>query len=254
MESDKIIISSVDLKCCNFLFETDIVFKLHRNQMHGEKFQKPKWMLQKIDQTEQSPTVPHGDGGESNTEQGYVDFHSSTFLKCPYCGIQLSSPKTTAEHIKMVHTGAILKCPNCEFQSRRKYDIKAHYKRMHTEHGNTTCQFCGKVFKKIKEHLKGTLCGKDKGDRDKTTCEQCGIIVKTKSKYRHIKQVHGKVKDKQCTQCHYATYDNFNLRLHVSKVHLGKSLEYENCPHCSERTSNLKRHIDTYHNEHLSNE
>ena len=246
--------SSSQLTCCNLQFKTDIVFKMHREKMHGEIFQKPKWLLRKIDHALTTGVLSLGDGGKTNSKKEQVYFHTSTILICPHCGMQTSSPKILGQHIRMLHTGAFHKCSNCEYQSRRKGDIKLHYMRRHTEQLNTTCQFCGKLFKEIKDHLKTTMCGKDEDDREKTTCEQCGKIVQNRNKLQHIKLVHNIVKDKKCTQCSYVTYSNFNLRLHVSKVHMGKSLEYENCPHCSKITSNMKRHLNIYHNEHLSNE
>ena len=183
----------------------------------------------------------------------HVKTTHNTDSPCQYCGKQISASYMEI-HIKFKHFSALQKCYKCEYTSARKNDVITHFKIRHTEKYNTPCQFCGKVFKIIKEHLRNTMCGKDKDDREKTTCEHCGIIVSNRNKLKHIKHVHDKVKDKQCTHCHYTTYSNFNLKLHVSKVHLGKSLEYESCPHCSERTSNMKRHLNIYHSEHLNNE
>ena len=164
-------------------------------------------------------------------------------LNCQYCGKQTSASYMKM-HIKYKHFSALLKCSKCEYTNCRKTEVKKHFKNAHTEKANTPCQFCGKVYKHIKVHLKNTMCGKNIDDREKGYCEQCGKVLYNKDALKtHIKQVHDKVKDRQCTQCHYVTYSTFNLRQHVSQVHLGKSLEYENCAHCGKRTTSQVKYL-----------
>ena len=63
----------------------------------------------------------------------------------------------------------------------------------------------------------------------------------------HIKKIHDRVKDKLCPHCSYATYSGYNLKLHISKMHLGGKLVKQPCPFCDVSTTNVDYHIEIYH-------
>ena len=86
----------------------------------------------------------------------------------------------------------------------------------------------------------------------KVACLDCNKVFNFKQALdNHVKIVHMNVKDKQCPDCSYATYSRYNLRMHVSKIHNGKKIEKEACPHCTKVTTNLNYHINIMHNEHF---
>ena len=166
---------------------------------------------------------------------------------CPYCGKTLSVGSLST-HIKHIHTGELNLCSKCPFSTKNISTLKEHFKRKHTSH-KESCEFCGKIFKDIKSHLRGTMCGKEVDDRNVLPCPKCHIIARTKSQLKsHIIQIHDRIKDKQCPQCSYTTYSTHNLKLHVSKVHDKISI-YEDCPHCHIRSGNISKHLEVYHIE-----
>ena len=170
---------------------------------------------------------------------------------CPTCGTILGNRNSFSNHMRLVHTGPILHCSKCSYTTRNISSLKLHFKLRHTESMKQSCEYCGKVFKKLKKHLKNTMCGKDVDDRKLQQCPQCDRKSRNKRALRnHVQNIHNKVKDIQCPNCSYQTYNRFNLRLHVSKVH-EKTTIFRNCPHCESRTGNLEAHLATYHSEQM---
>ena len=98
MESDEINISVVDLTCCNLKFKTEIVFKMHRAQIHGDIFQKPKWMLLNDTKSVAGETV-QDENVTSNSKQNQLENQTDLVLNCPYCGLQTAAVSMSG-HIK----------------------------------------------------------------------------------------------------------------------------------------------------------
>ena len=60
---------------------------------------------------------------------------------------------------------------------------------------NQSCEFCGKVVKKLKFHSKVTMCGKDVDNRKPLQCPKCDRKVIDKSKlFKHIQYINDRVK------------------------------------------------------------
>ena len=161
------------------------------------------------------------------------------FKICPHCGKSLGLNSLRA-HIRHVHTGEIHLCSKCPFNTKNTSTLQIHFKRRHTA-WKQSCEFCGKMVKALKTHLRATMCGKDVDDRKVIPCSKCHIVLRSNPQLRqHTKRVHEGVKDKHCPQCAYATYSSHNLRLHVSNVHDKKTM-FRDCPHCHIKTGNLKK-------------
>ena len=150
---------------------------------------------------------------------------------CYDCGLSFKSKTSLKGHINRIHSNnEIKKCSKCDFQRPTNAQVKAHFKKRHTDDTKGICQYCGEVFRGLKEHLQRTGCGGEIIRADKIPCVQC---IKTfssrKGLNRHLKEIHKGVKDKQCENCSYSTNSGSNLKLHISKVHWGKNdLEEKN--------------------------
>ena len=166
---------------------------------------------------------------------------------CPHCGKTLGVNSLRA-HIKHLHTGEMRLCSKCPFNTKRLDTLKKHVRLKHTS-WKQSCEFCGKVVKDLKTHLRATMCGKDVDNRKTIPCPKCPKLVRNKSKLKqHIHQIHDGVRDKICNECLYTTYSSCNLRLHMSNVH-DKTPMFKECPRCHTRTGNLNKHLEIYHIE-----
>ena len=179
----------------------------------------------------------------------HMEAQHSGGVPCPHCGTNLATQFILNQHIKRFHEdNEIQECTKCDYKTSLPNEMKQHYKRRHTDEMLETCEFCGDVFKGLKKHLIRTGCGGQKIAKN-VPCNQCPKTFSSKIEMRtHVKRIHENVKDKVCPHCSYATYSGFNLKLHVSKMHLGTGLIKEPCPHCDKETTNLKHHMETYHN------
>jgi KRAB domain-containing zinc finger protein len=179
----------------------------------------------------------------------YRTKHTDQRYTCAICG---KSVKCISDHMRMKHGPPLAKskCTKCDYVARPG-NLKQHIRAVHTNSLNKTCPFCGEIFKYINEHLKETNCGRDPTEfNQKVSCTQCGKMLMNETQLRrHVKRIHNQIRDQQCTQCEYNTYSAGNLRLHVNKQHLGKTMEKVPCPHCLKPIGHLalERHIKIYH-------
>ena len=188
------------------------------------------------------------------TLQSHIESAHQDDISCPICGHMLKSNTALKGHINRLHSNnETEKCSKCDYQPPSKVELNAHFKKKHTDANKATCQYCGEVFKGLKEHLQRTGCGGEIIKADKIPCSRCIKKFSTKLALgRHVREIHTGVKDKKCEKCSYATFSGFNLRLHISKVHLGKKeLDKEKCLYCNKVTTNLSYHMEIMHNNHF---
>ena len=181
--------------------------------------------------------------------RNHIEAKHTENLPCPECGIVYKTKVTLNQHIVRVHNEKnLFQCSECEYKTNVKGDLKVHFERRHTEIRQVTCQFCGGVFKNLKNHLDRTGCGGAGIQKEKVPCDQCQKTFYNKYDLdAHVKRIHDAVRDKRCTECSYTTYKTYNLRLHMAKAHFGTGLVKESCPHCDKETTNLAHHIMIYH-------
>lgn len=164
---------------------------------------------------------------------------------CPYCG---KSYKYLPFHIYKVHSGREIKCDMCDYTTSLLCYMTKHKKQVH-EGFTTTCEDCGKIVKQLSHHKQRGCPARRKAERlqcphcDKTFALRDGLT-------RHIRVIHMNKKDKACPQCDYRTSEGFNLRIHIARVHEGKTFKAE-CPYCSKSVVSLDWHIDKYHKKML---
>ena len=218
---------------CNEKFSAYHAFKKHFMENHPS-YTCPVCGISKFNKTSLS---------------NHMESKHETNIPCPQCGVMYTTKANLNVHIGRVHSDKELqKCPKCDFKTRMAYEVKGHFIRMHTENTKETCQFCGEVFKHLKNHHRRTGCDGKVVVRKKLSCNQCDKEFAWNSILaKHVKEIHSGIKDKTCPHCSYATYSGSNLRLHVSKMHFGTKVVKLLCPHCEKPTSNLKYHTDIDH-------
>ena len=194
--------------------------------------------------------------GVQKTKQYYLDQHIEAEhqdnIECHQCGILCRTQTLLSSHIDRAHSEKVFdKCVKCDYTTHIPREMKAHFYRRHTNGTKETCQYCGEVFKGLRKHLARTGCGGEVNTK-KVTCSSCNKVFSLKQALdNHMKNIHMNVKDKHCPHCSYATYSGYNLKLHVTKMHLGKEVEKKTCPYCPKVTTNIDYHINIMHNEHF---
>jgi len=137
-----------------------------------------------------------------------IDIDNKGKVACDICGI-LVLEVSLKQHIDGVHSTEVLKCDLCDYSANSKVKIMDHRKRHFRE--ISKCPECGKMVKSLKRHFR-RMCGR-KEEVEKHQCDRCEKSFTFKAGLtRHIKTIHEKIKDYQCSLCNYQTYTNFNLK------------------------------------------
>ena len=181
---------------------------------------------------------------ESESEQRRKDGDSFT---CHECGKVLTNHLTLKNHIRNIHNpdNIFYHCDKCDYKSPLKALLKQHIKSRHSAPEFFTCHICGKKSKskqvlRFHHRLKHEV-------QEMKNCEICGKEIRKLAFTGHMIRAHGEKKF-ACELCNYRTTTNFNLKLHVSKSHMGlKELPKRKCEYCDLETTNLPYHMGIHH-------
>eukprot|EP00088_Acartia_fossae_P054965 TRINITY_DN6367_c0_g1_i11.p1 TRINITY_DN6367_c0_g1~~TRINITY_DN6367_c0_g1_i11.p1 ORF type:complete len:628 (-),score=168.56 TRINITY_DN6367_c0_g1_i11:200-2083(-) len=165
-------------------------------------------------------------------------------VPCDICGVFLQE-KSLKHHKLNDHSEEKIKCDLCDYTANSKYKVSVHRKRHFIKTSN--CPECGKVVKDLKSHFR-RKCGNSK-EKERYYCHLCEKSFSLKHGLdRHIRNIHHRICSYHCDSCEYKTYDNYNLKLHISKNHTKEDME-KICPYCNQKTGSLEHHIKIYHYE-----
>ena len=168
-------------------------------------------------------------------------------VPCELCGKSYTNKKT---HMERWHTPqqerTYYNCDQCAYRSLNKQTLTRHMKN-HEGVVLETCHVCGRKFKDLKGHILRHHSSEANYGNIMVKCEICGKDMRKIALYTHRRTMHMERKW-ACHLCSYKAQTNYNLKLHISKSHLGvKELEKEQCPHCDVITTNLPHHLKIYH-------
>ena len=159
---------------------------------------------------------------------------------CDICGKIFSSSGNVEIH-KKKHGDEVHYCDKCDFKTNTDTNLKKHMQK-HSVRELFTCHICGKTVAHRAAHMRRV----HEVSSEMKNCPHCDKQFEKKKLYNHISKVH--TRNFPCSQCSYRAADNFNLKLHVSKMHLGKKdLDKFPCPHCGFLTTNVETHIRLNH-------
>ena len=170
-------------------------------------------------------------------------------VPCELCG-KLLTQKHMKSHMQKWHNPeekTYYNCDQCAFRTSYMNVLKQHMKDHEEGVVLETCHICGGKYKRLEQHIKRSHPKPNYYTNVVIKCEICGKEIKKARLSNHMKQMHMERKH-ACHLCSYKAQTSYNLKLHISKSHLGvKELEKEQCPHCDVLTTNLPYHLKIYH-------
>ena len=174
-------------------------------------------------------------------------------VACEECGKILRNEHTLKNHIQHVHNldKIFFQCDKCEFKTPNKATLKGHIQNVHFV-AFQTCHICGKKVKghkdqsRLRRHIK-----RYHTEQERIKCQLCGKEMRKDHLRKHTQAIHEERKH-ACHLCSYKAQSAFNLKLHISKSHLGvKELPKSTCQYCQHVTTNLPYHLKRYHPDHV---
>ena len=170
-------------------------------------------------------------------------------VPCEYCGKVFKSIIPLKVHCQRYHEnpGNILhQCEKCSYNSLYPHMLKVHIKNQH-ESETYQCNECGKSFYGVKLYRAHFARIHTEHGQELVRCHECGKETKKFRLKQHMALMHMERRH-ACNLCNYKAQTGYNLKLHVSKSHLGiKELPKHKCPHCDTTTTNLEFHIKSNH-------
>ena len=174
-------------------------------------------------------------------------------IACDECGKLLLNENSLKSHLQHVHNidNIFYHCDKCEFKTSSKPYLKDHIRSVH-EVAYVTCHICGKKVKghkdqdRLRRHIRMYH-----EEQKMVKCDICGKEFKHSHIQKHIKNIHEERKF-PCELCSYKAQTSFNLKLHISKSHLGvKELPKSQCQYYEVATTHLPYHLKRYHPDHV---
>ena len=171
-------------------------------------------------------------------------------MSCSECGKVFVDESCLKSHIRHVHNPDQIsfQCDKCDFKTTNKASLRGHIKSRHTAAVFTTCDICGAKLKNTPQLIRQHHRIKH-DNHEMVKCEECGKELRKIAYKKHLEQVHGERKH-ACQLCSYKAQTGYNLKLHISKSHLGvKVLPKDKCQYCEVETTNLPLHMKEHHPE-----
>ena len=147
---------------------------------------------------------------------------------CPECGVETSDKNKLASHMK-AHDQNVYICDLCSVEIKGKVAFRRHKTRFHRE--KQPCQYCGKVVKKIREHI---LRRHTRNEDKKYQCKDCGTGYINKELLKIHERIHTNERPFICRLgCGFTARTAGNRTVHEKKTKHKKTNDMEN-----ERPSN----------------
>lgn len=173
-------------------------------------------------------------------------------VACDQCGKVVTNKYCLKIHIESVHNPdkQVHSCDRCPYTTTYKRNLMLHIKNIHEAGEFIACHICGVKIKGGAGNLSRHIFRlHTESQTERVKCEECGKEVKASHLNNHRTKVHGERKF-ACHMCSYRAQTGYNLKLHISKSHLGvKELPKDQCQYCDVVTTNLPHHMKLFHGD-----
>ncbi|XP_041988829.1 myoneurin-like isoform X3 [Aricia agestis] len=168
--------------------------------------------------------------------------HLAHHYICDVCGMSFRGEQPMAMHKRYYHKDGGHNCNSCNASFNTLQQKMSHENNVHGE--NTPyCSLCSETFKSVylkKRHLANV----HRVEELRVKCPYCPRIYPTKGLItRHVKRVHLKEKNVQCSVCSEKFFAPYDLKMHMAK-HTGDRRHFL-CSVCGKKFIK-KIHLD-YH-------
>ena len=240
---------SNNFSCCNLLFRTETVYRMHIMKMHG-KIVELEDDTRKIVRRRGTNDIIKKTDNTSREEMNN------------YCNDEKIKEEASA-NIGNTHVKTLLKCTCCKYESRQEGDLIKHFKANHFGKYPDLENTKNNDHEIKLEHQEKVSMLTDNMTRDSIkdslyTCPYCGI-KKTTFIYDHIRDVHIR-KIIKCTKCNYQHNRKKALSKHFDTYHKHEQdnkgeINWQNvrkslytCPYCGIKTKHdVSTHIREKH-------
>ncbi|CAH1786136.1 unnamed protein product [Owenia fusiformis] len=166
--------------------------------------------------------------------------------KCMKCNKLFSTPHGLEVHVRRSHSGKRpFACDICSKTFGHSVSLSQH-RTVHSQEKTFICKQCGKTFKRSSTLSTHLLIH---SDTRPYPCQYCGKRFHQKSDMKKHTYIHTGEKPHKCLECGKAFSQSSNLITH-SRKHTGyKPFNCTTCARSFQRKVDLRRHIETQHND-----
>lgn len=168
--------------------------------------------------------------------------HSDNRHICVYCGESFRNDPNLRSHISRYHSTARYKCNLCDSEFTSKKDLQLHSGRKHGVKV-VNCPQCPEKFVSQYRMNRHLIDAHGTGHK----CSHCGrMFTKHSFMMSHVRRLHLKEKNVQCSVCSERFFDRQRLKMHMIK-HIGERNFH--CDFCGKKflwKKNLRGHMASH--------
>uniref|UniRef100_A0A6E8V1L1 C2H2-type domain-containing protein n=1 Tax=Anopheles coluzzii TaxID=1518534 RepID=A0A6E8V1L1_ANOCL len=167
---------------------------------------------------------------------------------CKVCGLTMKTRAALASHLGKHVRESQLTCSVCSKKFTQRTSLQRHMA-IHTGEKAYQCDQCGKQYIHYSSFYMHQLAHKDVRAKK---CTICGNSFTSNSHLKRHMRTHSGEKPFDCPVCGQKFSQRYNMVQHLN-AHSGKtkrSVKMLKCPHCdqcSDRYTQLKKHLEKYH-------
>ncbi|XP_065346542.1 oocyte zinc finger protein XlCOF6-like [Cloeon dipterum] len=187
---------------------------------------------------------------------------NQVLFQCKHCEYFTTLEYNLRKHEQSRHKPKIFKCDNCDAKFGSKVLVNSHYKQYHTFY---RCKSCGQdeALKYKAPHREPSVCSRcklrfeclglyqshRKGCKQTLlSCKECGKQFPLPCRLNlHVRRVHTKTEIFHCEHCDYSACEKSNMREHLRRKHVPKTVKCDECDKWFASESFLKIHKQRWH-------
>ena len=179
--------------------------------------------------------------------------HGKKEFECEICGMKFRMKLFLRRHQENIHVkNRNINCNLCDFKTTQASNLTSHMKQRHSNEKGFKCDQCGRAFKvkmPLERHIR-LVHEKDKCKEHK--CDNCDFsTLHESSMKRHKISFHdntvGMKSELNCPICNIVLKSKAGLKMHMKRIHEGKSLNCSSCDYSTNIKTDLFKHMKNKH-------